>query len=130
MQAAAQIDQPATMNDCVGGPTSKEVDQPLTTLKGSWIENSKFFRAAMDFKLGSAQPARLSAGVSSDSGRIRCVERVAFGVPRITYCRTYSVGFDFVAALFRLPGCFRDFEGAPLRTARTFCSCSEAAAAR
>ncbi len=52
MQAAAQIDQPATMNGCVGGPNSKEVDQPLTTLKGSWIENSKFFRAAMDFKLG------------------------------------------------------------------------------
>jgi len=77
MQAAAQIDQPATMNGCVGGPNTKEVDQPLTTLKGSWIANSKFFRAAMDFKLGSAQPARLSAGVSSDSGRIRCVERVA-----------------------------------------------------
>ena len=49
------------MNGCVGGPNSKEVDQPLTTLKGSWIANSKFFRAAMDFKLQSALPARVCA---------------------------------------------------------------------
>src|SRR5205807_4556398 len=33
-----------------GGPKPKEVDQPLTTPKGSWTENGKFFRAAMDFK--------------------------------------------------------------------------------
>jgi hypothetical protein len=65
------------MNGCVGGPNSKEVDQPLTTLEGSWIENSKFFRAAMDFKLESAQPARLCAGVSSARGRIRRGEPVA-----------------------------------------------------
>src|SRR6266498_641971 len=42
----------------------------------------------------------------------------------------YSAGFDFVAALFRLRGGFRDFGAAPLRTARAFCSCSEADAAR
>ena len=35
-----------------GGPNPKEVDQPLTTPKGSWTENGKFFRAAMDFKSG------------------------------------------------------------------------------
>src|SRR4029077_16407427 len=39
----------------------------------------------------------------------------------------YSAGFDFVAAVFRLRGRFGDFGAAPLRTARTFCSCSEAA---
>jgi hypothetical protein len=35
-----------------GGPSPKSVDQPLTTLKGSWTENGKFFRAAMDYKSG------------------------------------------------------------------------------
>ena len=34
------------------GPNPKEVDQPLTTPRGSWTENGKFFRAAMDFKSG------------------------------------------------------------------------------
>jgi hypothetical protein len=38
-----------------GGPNPKEVDQPLTTLRGSWTENGKLFRAAMDFKVGSAR---------------------------------------------------------------------------
>src|SRR5438445_10048998 len=33
-----------------GGPNPKEVDQLLTTPRGSWTENGKFFRAAMDFK--------------------------------------------------------------------------------
>jgi len=28
----------------------KSIDQPLTTPKGSWTENGKFFRAAMDYK--------------------------------------------------------------------------------
>jgi hypothetical protein len=27
-----------------GGPNRKEVDQPLTTPKGSWTENGKFWR--------------------------------------------------------------------------------------
>jgi hypothetical protein len=35
-----------------GGCNPKDVDQPLTTPKGSWTENGKFFRAAMDFKSG------------------------------------------------------------------------------
>ena len=42
----------------------------------------------------------------------------------------YADGFDFVAAVLRLRGRFRDFGGAPLRTARAFCSCSEAVASR
>src|SRR5437762_13263985 len=41
--------------------------------------------------------------------------------------RSYAAGFD---TLFRLGGGFRDFGAAPLRIARAFCSCSEAAAAR
>src|SRR5437762_13419366 len=35
-----------------GEPNPKEVDQPLTTPRGSWTENGQFFRAAMDFKSG------------------------------------------------------------------------------
>src|SRR5438874_967651 len=42
-----------------GGPNPKEVDQPLTTPKGSWTENSKFFRAAMDFKSGLREKPEL-----------------------------------------------------------------------
>jgi hypothetical protein len=34
------------------GPNPKGIDQPLTTPKGSWTENGKFFRGAMDFKSG------------------------------------------------------------------------------
>ena len=44
--------------------------------------------------------------------------------------RSYSAGFDFVAAVFRLRGRFRDFGAAPLRIAWAFCSCSEADASR
>src|SRR5262250_3206578 len=35
-----------------GGPNPKELDQPLTTPRGSWTENGKFFRAAKDFASG------------------------------------------------------------------------------
>src|SRR6266568_9694759 len=41
----------------------------------------------------------------------------------ILICESYAAGFDFVAALFRLRGRFRDFAAAPFRTARR---CSEA----
>ena len=41
-----------------GGPNPKEVDQPLTTPRGSWTENGKFFRAAMDFKSGLREKLR------------------------------------------------------------------------
>jgi hypothetical protein len=37
----------------------KEVDQPLATPKGSWTENGKFFRAAMDFKSGLRNKPKL-----------------------------------------------------------------------
>ena len=40
-------------------PNPKEVDQPLTTLRGSWTENGKFFRAAMDFKSGLREKPEL-----------------------------------------------------------------------
>ena len=42
-----------------GGSNPKEVDQPLTTPRGSWTENGKFFRAAMDFKSGLREKAEL-----------------------------------------------------------------------
>jgi hypothetical protein len=42
-----------------GGPNPKEIDQPLTTPKGSWTENGKFFRAAMDFKSGLRNKPKL-----------------------------------------------------------------------
>src|SRR5207253_10083830 len=42
-----------------GGLNPKELDQPLTTARGSWTENGKFFRAAMDFKSGLRGKAEL-----------------------------------------------------------------------
>lgn len=33
-------------------PNSKSLDQPLTTPKGAWTENGKFFRAAVDYRGG------------------------------------------------------------------------------
>lgn len=42
-----------------GGPEPKTLDQPLTTLRGSWTENGKFFRAAMDFKSGLREKPEL-----------------------------------------------------------------------
>src|SRR5256885_17231673 len=42
-----------------GGPDPKDIDQPLTTPRGSWTENGKFFRAAMDFKSGLREKPEL-----------------------------------------------------------------------
>src|SRR5438874_13663012 len=42
-----------------GGPNPKEIDQPMTTSRGSWTENGKFFRAAMDFKSGLREKPEL-----------------------------------------------------------------------
>lgn len=42
-----------------GGPNPKDIDQPLTTPRGSWTENGKFFRAAMDFKSGLREKPEL-----------------------------------------------------------------------
>lgn len=35
-----------------GGPDPKSVDQPMLTPGGTWTENGKFFRAAIDYKSG------------------------------------------------------------------------------
>jgi hypothetical protein len=53
-----------------GGLNSKEIDQPLTTPKGSWTENGKFFRAAMDFKSGLREKPEL----------IKVYEKISRGV--------------------------------------------------
>lgn len=53
--------------DC---PNPKNVDQPLTTPKGSWTENGKFFRAAMDFKGGLRKKPEL----------IKVYEKIANGI--------------------------------------------------
>ena len=42
-----------------GGPNPKEIDQPLTTPRGSWTENGKFFRAAKDFASGLREKPEL-----------------------------------------------------------------------
>src|SRR5246127_2520840 len=42
-----------------GGPDPKTSDQPLTNPRGSWTENGKFFRAAMDFKSGLREKPEL-----------------------------------------------------------------------
>ena len=42
-----------------GGPNPKELDQPLTTPRGSWTENGKFFRAAKDFESGLREKPEL-----------------------------------------------------------------------
>jgi hypothetical protein len=51
-------------------PDPKLVDQPLTTPRGSWTENGKFFRAAMDFKSGLRKEPEL----------IKVYEKIANGI--------------------------------------------------
>jgi hypothetical protein len=51
-------------------PDPKQVDQPLTTPKGSWTENGKFFRAATDFKGGLRKKPEL----------IKVYEKIANGI--------------------------------------------------
>lgn len=53
-----------------GGPDPKTVDQPLNTQRGSWTENGKFFRAAMDFKGGLRKKPEL----------IKVYEKIARGI--------------------------------------------------
>ena len=68
-----------------GGPNPKEVDQPLTTPRGSWTENGKFFRAAMDFKSGLRDKPELikvyekiSRGIWSYKGFFELTMRISF----------------------------------------------------
>jgi hypothetical protein len=53
--------------DC---PDPKLVDQPLTTPRGSWTENGKFFRAAVDFKCGLRKKPEL----------VKVYEKIANGI--------------------------------------------------
>jgi len=48
----------------------KAVDQPLTTPRGSWTENGKFFRAAMDYKGGLRKRPEL----------VKVYEKIARGI--------------------------------------------------
>src|SRR5205814_1271253 len=83
---------------------------------------------SLDDRITDCLPWRLAclAEIAGGGSRHSCV--AAEGSAKAG--RSYVARFDFVAALFRLRGRFRDFGAAPLRTAETFCFCWEAAAAR
>jgi hypothetical protein len=51
-------------------PDPKLVDQPLATPRGSWTENGKFFRAAMDYKGGLRKKPEL----------VKVYEKIARGI--------------------------------------------------
>jgi hypothetical protein len=51
-------------------PDPKSVDQPLTTPRGSWTENGKFFRAAMEYKEGLRKSPEL----------VRVYEKISRGI--------------------------------------------------
>ena len=53
-----------------GEPDPKTVDQPLQTPRGSWTENGKFFRAAVDYKTGIRQKPEL----------VKVYEKIAKGI--------------------------------------------------
>jgi hypothetical protein len=66
-----------------GGPSPKDMDQPLTTAKGSWTENGRFFRAATDFKSGLRDKPELvkvyekiSRGIWSYKGFFELIDAV------------------------------------------------------
>ena len=52
------------------GPDPKTVDQPMVTPNGSFTENGKFFRAAIDFK----------AGVRKKPEMVKVYEKIARGI--------------------------------------------------
>jgi HNH endonuclease len=47
------------VKEVVGGPDPKAVDQPITNPSGSPTENGKFYRDAMDFRIGKRKKAKL-----------------------------------------------------------------------
>jgi hypothetical protein len=51
-------------------PDPKDIDQPLATQRGSWTENGKFFRAAMDYKGGLRKKPEL----------VKVYEKIARGI--------------------------------------------------
>lgn len=64
-----------------GGPDPKTIDQPLTNQGGSWTENGKFFRDAMDYKSGLREKPKLikvyekiSRGIWSYKGYFELVD--------------------------------------------------------
>jgi hypothetical protein len=71
-----------------GGRNPKEVDQPLTTPRGSWTENGKFFRAAMDFKSGLREKPEL----------IKVYEKISRGI------WSYKGFFELIDANFVCDG--------------------------
>jgi len=58
------------VNRTRNGPEPKSVDQPMTTQNGSWTENGKFFRAAIDFKEGLRKKPEL----------VKVYEKIARGI--------------------------------------------------
>jgi hypothetical protein len=62
------------------GIDPKTVDQPLLTPKGTWTENGKFFRAAVDYKSGLRDPElvkvyeKIDVGVWSIKGFFQLVD--------------------------------------------------------
>ena len=58
------------VNRIQNGPDPKDVDQPMTTPSGSWTENGKFFRAAIDFKDGLRNKPEL----------VKVYEKIARGI--------------------------------------------------
>jgi hypothetical protein len=52
------------------GPNPKTVDQPMTTPRGSWTENGKFFRAAIDF----------TSGLRTTPEIVKVYEKIARGI--------------------------------------------------
>jgi hypothetical protein len=65
-------------------PNPKLVDQPFTTPKGSWTENGKFFRAAVDFKSGLRERPEL----------VKVYEKISRGI------WSYKGFFELVDAKF------------------------------
>ncbi len=66
----------------------KSVDQPLTTPKGSWTENGKFFSAAMDYK----------SGIRTSPEMIKVYEKISAGI----WC--YKGFFELVDARIATSG--------------------------
>jgi len=52
------------------GPNPKTIDQPMTYPKGTWTENGKFYRAAVDFK----------TGLTRDPHLVKVYEKIMSGV--------------------------------------------------
>src|SRR6266699_1018558 len=80
---------------------------------------------SLDDRITDCLPCRLACLAEITGGGSRHSCAAAEGSAKAG--RSYSARFDFVAALFRLRGRFRDFGAAPLRIARR---CSEADASR